>query len=343
MNTDERIIGALKHEKTDRVPFVEWAIDKKVVEALMPGATADDLVYEMDLDAIPNVDLDFKKEMIGDKIKDEWGMMKQYTAEDHAFPLGGPIKDRDDFKAYKPPNPRDGYHYETLEKKLKQHQGKKTVIVHLNDVYSIPSRLMQYEDFLCTMAIDPGLIRDMVDMNVDIQLELAEECVKRGVKFVFTGDDVAYVNGPVMSPQMFEDIFLEPMKRVIGGFKDMGLYTLKHTDGDIMTLIDMILSTGIDCLDPIDPVAGMDLALIKEKYGKQVCIKGNVDCAQLLSFGTVEEVMEATKNCLRIGAPGGGYIISSSNSIHSSVRPENFKAMIDIIHKYRDYPLAENL
>ena len=340
MNTDERIIGALKHEEIDRIPFFEWSMDKIVVETLIPGATVDEFAYEMDMDAIPNVDLDFKSERIGDKLKDEWGIVKKYTKENHAFPLGGAIKDRDDFKAYKPPDPREAYHYETLENKLKLHQGKKTVIVHLNDVYSIPSRLMKYEDFLCTMVTDPGLIRDMVEMNVDIQLMFAEECVKRGVKFVFTGDDVAYVNGPVMSPDMFEDIFLEPMRRVIGGFKEMGLYCLKHTDGDIMTLIDMLVSTGIDCLDPIDPVAGMDLAYVKEKYGKSVCIKGNVDCAQLLSFGSAEETIEATKNCIRIAGPGGGYIISSSNSIHSSVKPENFKAMIETIHAYRNYPLA---
>jgi uroporphyrinogen decarboxylase len=105
----------------------------------------------------------------------------------------------------------------------------------------------------------------------------------------------------------------------------------------------MLISTGIDCLDPIDPGAGMDLAFIKEKYGKSICLKGNVDCAYLLTNGTVEETVEAVKNCIKTGGPGSGYIISSSNSIHSSVNPENLKAMIETIHSYRNYPLSKDL
>ena len=343
MNTDERIIGALNHEPTDRIPYFEWSINAGVVDAVLPGATVDDFVYEMDLDAVPEVNIDYKAEKSGDIYTDEWGIRKQYNMEDHYFPLGGPIKDSEDFKSYKPPNPRDGHHFESLEKTLKKHQGKKSVVVHLNDIFSIPSRLMEYEDFMCAMVTDPDLIRDMVNMNVDIQLILGEECIKRGIKFIMTGDDIAYVNGPLMSPKMFADLFLEPMKRVIGGYKEMGLYVMKHTDGDIMPLIDMLISTGIDCLDPIEPAAGMDLAFIKEKYGKNICLKGNVDCAYLLTNGTVEETVEAVKNCIRIGGPGGGYIISTSNSIHSSVSPANLKAMIETIHKYRDYPLKKDL
>ena len=63
----------------------------------------------------------------------------------------------------------------------------------------------------------------------------------------------------------------------MGGYKDRGLLIIKHTDGEIMPLIDMIVDSGIDCLDPIDPTAGMDLAEIKMKYGKRIAIKGNVD------------------------------------------------------------------
>ena len=64
---------------------------------------------------------------------------------------------------------------------------------------------------------------------------------------------------------------------------------------------------------------------------------GNVDCGNLLTFGTEEEVIKETKKCLDIGAPGGGYILSSSNSIHSGVKPENFLAMMKTVKKYGIY------
>jgi uroporphyrinogen decarboxylase len=106
-----------------------------------------------------------------------------------------------------------------------------------------------------------------------------------------------------------------------------------------MPIIDIIMDSGIDCIDPIDPVAGMSLAHIKKTYGDRVSIKGNVDCANTLVYGSVEETIEETKNCIRTAAPGGGYILSSSNTIHASVKPENYLAMLDTLKKYGNYPI----
>jgi uroporphyrinogen decarboxylase len=174
-------------------------------------------------------------------------------------------------------------------------------------------------------------------MSVDHNLALAEEVAARGVRIIYTGDDFAYNKGPLMSPQHFEECFYPGFKRVIQGFKDLGLYVIKHTDGNIWPIIDLIVDAGIDCLDPIDPQGGMDLAEVKAKYGDRIALKGNVDCAHLLSFGTVEEVVAATQKALEQGMPGGGYILSSSNSIHSAVKPENYAAMVETTRKYGVY------
>jgi uroporphyrinogen decarboxylase len=134
-------------------------------------------------------------------------------------------------------------------------------------------------------------------------------------------------------------LFYPGLCRVMGGYKELGLYVIKHTDGNLWRIIDMIVDSGIDCLDPIDPQAGMNLAEVKAKYGDRIALKGNVDCAQLMTFGTPDQVIEATKEALRQGAPGGGFILSSSNSIHSAVKPENYQAMLNTWQEYRQYPL----
>jgi uroporphyrinogen decarboxylase len=84
----------------------------------------------------------------------------------------------------------------------------------------------------------------------------------------------------------------------------------------------------------------MDIAEVKAKYGHRVALKGNVDCAQTLTFGTEEEVIEETKDAMRKGMPGGGFILSSGNSIHSAVKPENYMAMLRTWETYRDYPMS---
>ena len=112
---------------------------------------------------------------------------------------------------------------------------------------------------------------------------------------------------------------------------------IKHTDGNLWPIMDMIVDSGIDCLDPIDPKGGMSIPEVKAKYGDRIALKGNVDCADLLTFGSVEETVEATKQTLREGMPGGGFIISSSNSIHSGVKPENYAAMMRTVREFGGY------
>jgi uroporphyrinogen decarboxylase len=104
----------------------------------------------------------------------------------------------------------------------------------------------------------------------------------------------------------------------------------------------MIVDAGVDGVNPIEPAAGMDIGEVKQKYGHRVCLIGNIDCSCLLPEGSVEEVEAAVKECIRKAAPGGGYIISSSNSIHSSVKPENYLAMIQATRKYGRYHACIN-
>jgi uroporphyrinogen decarboxylase len=242
-----------------------------------------------------------------------------------------------DFERYTPPDPHEPWRFTAVEETIEKYKGHKAVIVHLNDVFSLPRYLMGMQDLLMAIVAEPELVKALVDMSVKINLELAEEVVARGAKIIYTGDDYAYNKGPLMSPRHFREFFYPGLCRVMQGYKELGLYTIKHTDGNLWPIIDMIIDSGIDCLDPIDPQAGMDLGEVKAKYGNRVALKGNVDCAQLMTFGTPEEVIEATKEALRKGMPGGGYILSSSNSIHSSVKPENYAAMLQTCQKHGAY------
>ena len=92
-------------------------------------------------------------------------------------------------------------------------------------------------------------------------------------------------------------------------------------------------------LDPIDPLGGMDIALMKRTFSQAFALKGNVNCATTLVNGTAEEVVSETLGVIRAAAAGGGLIVSSSNSIHSSVAPLNYLAMLSTIKAYGRYPI----
>ncbi len=329
----------LRREEPDRIPHFEWIIDRKVREAICPGCTMEEFTVRMQLDAIltgPN----FKKEQIGPKRwRNEWGVITEDTGEEHTFPLAGPIQSLDDLDRYTPPDSYAPGRYDSLEQLVKRHKGKLAIGVHLNDVFSIPRYLCGFENALIAMATDPELIRRLVELSVEKNLEMAAEVARRGADFVFTGDDYAGTEQTFMSPAAFRELLYPGLKRVIGGFKELGLPVIKHTDGKVLPLFDMILDSGIDCFDPIDPVAGMDIEHMKKEYGDRIALKGNVDCAHTLTFGSEEEVVRETKEVIRKAAAGGGLIVSSSNSIHSAVKPGNYLAMWNTIRMFGRYPI----
>jgi uroporphyrinogen decarboxylase len=99
----------------------------------------------------------------------------------------------------------------------------------------------------------------------------------------------------------------------------------------------MLIEAGIDCLNPIEPAAGMELKKVKEQHGKKISLWGNIDCSELLTFKKPIDVKNAVRQCIEDGATGGGYILASSNTIHSAVPAENFVSMIEACREYGKY------
>jgi len=334
-----RVMRVLQRQEPDRIPHFEWIIDRKVREAICPGGSMEEFTVRMGLDAILTAP-DIKKEQIGpNRFRNEWGVVLETTAEEHGFPVEGPIRTLDDFRKYTPPDPHAPGRYESLQRLVRRYKGKLAIGVHLNDVFSIPRYLAGFENLLMALVEEPELVRGLVKLSVDMNLAMARECARHGADFVFTGDDYASTERPFMSPKAFREFFYPGLKQVVAGFHEAGLPVIKHTDGNIRPLLDMILDSGIDCLDPIDPIAGMDIAEMKSRYGDRVALKGNVDCAHTLTFGSVREVVEETREVIRKAGEGGGLILSSSNSIHSAVKPGNYLAMWNAIRMYGQYPL----
>jgi uroporphyrinogen decarboxylase len=329
MTSEERVYCALQRQQPDRVPHFEWLVDRRVRKALCPGCKGHhDFAVQMGHDAVI-VDPIFRKERVSEnRWKSEWGYISQDTEEEHGIEVESPIKTLSDFERLTPPNPHLPERFTTIETALQRFAGEKAVIVHLNDVFSLPRYLMGMQNLLMAIVLQPDLVRALVEMSVIFNLELAKEIVARGAKIIYTGDDYAYNKGPLMSPEHFRQFFYPGLCRVVQGYKALGLFVIKHTDGNLWPILDMIIDSGIDCLDPIDPQAGMDMGEVKAKYGQRVALKGNVDCAQLMTFGAPQEVYEATRQALQKGMPGGGFILSSSNSIHSAVKPENYAALM---------------
>jgi uroporphyrinogen decarboxylase len=339
MTSAERVRRVLQRQEPDRIPHFEWIIDRRVRHALCPGSSMEEFTVRMGLDAILTAP-DYRREQIGpNRFRNEWGTVLEYSAEEYGMPVDGPIKTLADLEPYRAPDPHAPGRFASLEKVVQRYKGRLAIGVHLNDVLSVPRNLMGFENLMAAFGNEPELVRGLVELSVRTNLELAREAARRGADFVFTGDDYAATERPFVSPRMFREMLAAPLKRVVQGFKELDLFVIKHTDGNILPILDMIVDSGIDVLDPIDPVAGLDIGEMKRRHGHRLALKGNVDCAHTLTNGTEQQVVAETIGVMRQAGEGGGLILSSSNSIHSGVKPGNYLAMWNVIRAYGQYPL----
>ena len=337
MNSRDRVLTALERKIPDRVPTFEVAIDSQVIDAILPGADLLDFVDTMELDAVavrPNVD---RTKIEEDVFQDERGVIVRRTTQDYLEPVNTVIKNEKDLRRFEFPDPHASHRLENLKKAIARFKGRVPVIAFLRDGWSEARDLHGFAESLSDLIDNPGLVRGIIEKAVDYYSELGRLAAELGAEIAFSGDDIAGNNGLFMSPGHFSDIIHPAMKRLYKNWHDCGLYIIKHSDGNLEPILDLLVDTGLDCLHPIDPLAGMSLEKVKKEYGDRICIMGNVNCAGNLVFGTKDQVVQEVKKCIDVAAPGGGYILSSSNSIPRSVKPENYIAMIEAAKKYGKY------
>jgi uroporphyrinogen decarboxylase len=153
-----------------------------------------------------------------------------------------------------------------------------------------------------------------------------------GADFILFVDDVAYNSGCFIRPEQFAEFVTPYLQRQIAHTRDRGIIPMWHSDGNLMSILDQILTFGADLLHSIDPMAGMDIAEVKKlTYGK-MAIMGNVQCS-ILQHGPLEEIRTSAEYALTHGAPGGGYVFSNSNSIFKGIPLAHYEYMLSVFRE----------
>ncbi|MEI6512790.1 MAG: uroporphyrinogen decarboxylase family protein [bacterium] len=214
---------------------------------------------------------------------------------------------------------------------------KYCLLIHGDPTLGMPDGGSMFE-FSCRLADEPDKVKQEAEASVERSLERAEKLMKHGELDGFAMcTDYCLNTGPFLSPSQFSEFVTPYLAKVIKGYRDMGFYAIKHTDGNIMPIIDQLVQANPHALHSIDPQAGVDIAEVKRLYGDKVCLIGNVNCG-LLDTGTDEEVIESARYALKHGMPGGGYIFSTSNCIYTGMKLSRYELILDVLHKEGNYP-----
>ena len=168
----------------------------------------------------------------------------------------------------------------------------------------------------------------------DSAIQAGLQLIAGGAEIVFMCADYCFNDGPFLSPRMFRQWVTPFLTRQVAAWKQAGAYPCKHTDGQIMPVLDQMVESGISALHSLDPMAGVDIAEVKRLYGDRICLIGNVNLADI-QMGNKAAVERSARYCLEHGGVRqGGYIYATSNCIFKGVPFEMYEYVLELRRRW---------
>ncbi|MEM4311981.1 MAG: uroporphyrinogen decarboxylase family protein [Nitrososphaerales archaeon] len=198
-----------------------------------------------------------------------------------------------------------------------------------------------FDKMMLWIRSNPSLFKMWSEFYLRRNIKRALLKIEAGADAIFENDDYAFKTGTFLSIQQFREFVWPNLKKLCDGVKKKGAFFIKHTDGNINSIIGEIVDLGIDGFHSLEKDASVDIGKIKELYGDKICLLGNLDQARTFTQGS-EDVVKEIIECINKASYGGGHILTTSNNFTPDVKVENIITMFKAARKYGKYPLIKS-
>lgn len=238
-----------------------------------------------------------------------------------------------------PARPKDVSDTQWLLEEIRNQSGDEYfILMHGDPTWAMPDGANMME-FSTQMYEEPEKLNEMSQRRMDDALEAAAKLHQNGHLLDGFGlcSDYCFNVNPFFSPELFDELIAPYLKGVIDGYREMGYYSIKHTDGNIMPIVKQMADCGPDAIHSLDPQGGVRIPEVRKIVGDKICLIGNVNCG-LLQTGTDEECDADILRSLREGMAGGkGYIFSTSNCAYTGLPLKRYERMNQLWRQYGNY------
>ena len=342
-----RLLSTIRHQEPDKVPLAELGVDNPIKEQFL-GRPVKDIRDDVEFWRAAGYDYLYLRPAYeffgapgivaaGTPMAAEASESQQATMS-ISTTKRGPVQTMADLDSYPWPDPEtvDCSNLEIAASMLPQGMG---IISGVGGIFTRTWMILGYEHFCYSLADNPELVARVFERVGRIQSEVLRRVIKMPKVFaIWYGDDLAYTEGLLTSPQLLRERLFPWMEELAGISHQAGMPFILHSDGALWSILDDLIALGLDALHPIEPKA-MDINEVKRRYGRQLALFGNIDLGYTLTRGTPSEVREEVRQRIRDIAPGGGYAVGSSNSVTRYVPLENFNAMREATFECGVYPI----
>jgi len=195
-------------------------------------------------------------------------------------------------------------------------------------------------DVKLNRAVHQAIAAHVYEVNYGLLMRLLDE-VGPYVDVVTAGDDFGTSTSTYWSPADFRALIKPFYADLIGAIKARfpHIRVYLHSHGQIMDIVPDLLECGVDILNPVLPLDGMDPVALKRDFGDDLCFHAGIDIERIVPFGTVDEVRDHVRRVIDILAPGGGYWFKLQ-AISPVCPAENVIAAYDVAAEYGKYPIG---
>ncbi|MBC7235638.1 MAG: hypothetical protein H5T69_07330 [Chloroflexi bacterium] len=339
MLSRERVVTALARREPDRVPYCELGIDRSLAQRLMGWGEPTSQAANLEANAYT---IEEAKALAAELHLDNISYVLRapvYTRklpgkDGRLFYGEGLIRTRADIAMMDLPDPHKDELYAEAEHFARNKGDYAAFFVTRIGIF--PTMLsMGTETFSVALYEDRAFVEEVLDIYCDWMVVVAERICQLDFDLFISTDDMAFNTAPFFSPRIFRELVLPRYRKIA---PKITIPWAIHSDGNIVPFLDDLISVGVQALHPLEKNA-VDPVAIKRQYGDRLCLMGNVDL-NLLGAGTPKEVDAEVKRLIRDLAPGGGYIVTSGNSLAAYCLPENVRALSRAVRKYGKYPIT---
>ena len=202
-------------------------------------------------------------------------------------------------------------------------------------------RIMGTENVLLKIAEEPTRVAKFVERLGDFLVGIVEgqiAAAKGRLSGLFVWGDIAYVKGMFFSPEYWRQVYKPQLERICDAAHAAGLKIIYHGCGNASAVFDDMIEAGVDGYNPLESKAGLDVVDLKRRYSGRLAFNGNID-VRVLATNDRDRIRREVLTKLN-AAKGGGYILQSDHSIPDSVDFSSYDYVAELVREHGNYPLS---
>lgn len=326
MTPRERFLRVMSFQPVDRLPLIEWATWwDKTIERWKSEGMPQELEWP---DIGPWLGLDVHLQ--------HWQRPRgdTYTSlvQEH-----GPVVDMDSYLRVRPGlYPREDFHEPTQVQRLehwarRQASGEAVVWISLEGFFWFPRTLFGIEQHLYAFYDHPDVMhrmnQDLLEFHLDFLDALYEIIVP---DFMTFAEDMSYRSGPMCSKDHFDEFMAPYYRQIVPRLKQHGVLTFVDTDGDCTELVPWFREVGVDGMLPLERQAGVDVALLRERYPDLLLIGGFNKMVMNQGEAAVRAEFERLLPVMR----QGGFIPACDHQTPPGVSLDQYRSYVALWREY---------